>query len=257
MERLRGEGGCPWDRVQTLTSLTPFIIEEAYEVVSAIDSGDTTDIKDELGDLLFQVIFCCRLLEEKGEGDIFEVMEHSVEKMIRRHPHVFGDTSADTPEEVLKQWADIKKTEKKGKPASKGLLHDVPHAMPSLMRAEKITGKAAKAGFNWPDISGVMDKVNEELGELEEAIKANDTPAVEEELGDLLFTVVNAARFLEVSPEEALRKTVVKFTERFHYVEKKAAQKDGLSGCDLEELESFWDEAKALEKQKRTQKQDL
>ncbi|MFQ5480632.1 MAG: nucleoside triphosphate pyrophosphohydrolase [Thermodesulfobacteriota bacterium] len=248
MERLRSEEGCPWDRAQTLRSLTPFIIEEAYEVVSAIDSGETADIKDELGDLLFQVIFSCRLLEEEGKGNIYEVMEHSVEKMIRRHPHVFSDKSAETPGEVLEQWAEIKKDEKKGKPAAEGLLHDVPHAMPSLMRAEKITKKAAKAGFTWPDIKGVMDKVNEELGELEEAILSKDSKAMEEELGDLLFTVVNAARFLEVSPEEALRKTVVKFTERFHYVEKEAAKEGGITRCDMAELESLWEKAKAVEK---------
>ncbi|MFQ5354381.1 MAG: nucleoside triphosphate pyrophosphohydrolase, partial [Thermodesulfobacteriota bacterium] len=202
MERLRGEDGCPWDRAQTLESLRPFIIEEAYEVVSAIDRGEAPEIKDELGDLLFQVIFSCRLLEEQGQGDIFEVMEHSVEKMIRRHPHVFGEESAETPDDVLKRWAEIKKSEakEKGGKTVHGRLHEVPEAMPSLMRAHKISSRAAKAGFTWPDIEGVMGKVNEELGELQEAIKEQDSAAVEEELGDLLFTVVNAARFLDVSP---------------------------------------------------------
>ncbi len=248
MEKLRGEGGCPWDRAQTLHSLTPFIIEEAYEVVSAIDSGDKAHIKEELGDLLFQVIFSCRILEEEEKGDINEVMDICVKKMIRRHPHVFADTHCDTPAEVLERWEEIKATEKKKDP--KGSLFEVPSAMPSLMRAHKISKKAAKAGFEWPHISGVMEKVREELGEFEEAIKSGDSHAMEEELGDLFFTLVNAGRFLEVSPEEALRKTIVKFVDRFHYVEKKAAQKGGISGLGMEVLNGLWDEAKEKEKKK-------
>lgn len=248
MERLRGKGGCPWDRAQNLSSLTPFIIEEAYEVVSAIDSGDETHIKEELGDLLFQVIFSCRILEEEGKGDIDEVMEMSLEKMIRRHPHVFGNTTCETPAEVLQRWEEIKETEKKKGP--QGSLFDVPTAMPSLMRAHKITKKAAKAGFEWPDIEGAMGKVHEELGEFEEAIMKGDANAMEEELGDLLFTLANAGRFLEVSPEEALRKTIVKFMSRFHYVEKKAAQDKGMAGLGLEALNCLWEEAKAIERKK-------
>jgi len=248
MERLRGEGGCPWDRAQNLTSLTPFIIEEAYEVVSAIDSGDVPHIKEELGDLLFQVIFSCRILEEEGKGNIEEVMDLSVEKMIRRHPHVFGDATAETPAEVIARWEEIKEGEKKQKP--RGSLFEVPSAMPSLMRAHKISKKAAKAGFEWPDIKGVMEKVTEELGEFEEAIRNKDSRAMEEELGDLLFTLVNAGRFLEVSPEEALRKTIVKFVDRFHYVEKKAAQDHGIAGMGMDRLNQLWEEAKVEEKKK-------
>jgi len=248
MERLRGEGGCPWDRAQNLSSLTPFIIEEAYEVVSAIDSGDTPDIKEELGDLLFQVIFSCRILEEEGKGDIDEVMEMSVEKMIRRHPHVFGETTCETPAEVLKRWEEIKETEKKKGP--QGLLTQVPSAMPSLMRAHKISKKAAKAGFEFADIQGVMEKVHEELDEFHEAITQGDSDAMEEELGDLLFTLVNAGRFLEVSPEEALRKTIVKFMNRFHYVEKKAAEEGGMAELDIEAMNLLWEEAKVVEKKK-------
>ncbi len=251
MERLRGDEGCPWDRAQTLKSLRPFIIEEAYEVVSAIDSGDRAHIKDELGDLLFQVIFSCRLLEEAGDGDINEVMEGSVEKMIRRHPHVFGDERLSESDEVLRRWREIKKEEDKVKKKT-GLLHDIPAAMPSLMRALKISKKAARVGFEWPDLTRVMDKVSEELRELHEAIENKDKAAMEEELGDLLFTIVNAARALEVSPEEALRKTLVKFVERFHFVEEKASEKGGITATEMAELEGFWDEAKRAEKEKRT-----
>ncbi len=253
MERLRSEGGCPWDREQTLQSLTPFIIEEAYEVVSAIDSGERPHIKEELGDLLFQVIFACRILEEREEGDIDEVMDQCVEKMIRRHPHVFGKAEASTPAEVLLRWEEIKEGEKKderGKTKIEGSLHEVPLAMPSLMRAHKISKKAAKAGFDWPGIEGVMEKVGEELEEFHEAVESKDSAAVEEELGDLLFILVNAARFLGVSPEEALRKTISKFVRRFHFVEKMAAKKGGISEAGMDELNRLWEEAKAIAEKK-------
>ncbi len=250
MERLRGKDGCPWDREQTLCSLTPFIIEEAYEVVSAIDSGDVAHIKEELGDLLFQVVFSCRILEEEKKGDINEVMDQCVEKMIRRHPHVFGDTHCDTPAEVLERWEEIKAGEKNKAHRPEGSLFEVPSAMPSLMRAHKISKKAAKAGFEWPNISGVMEKVREELGEFEEAIKSCDSEAMEEELGDVLFTLVNAGRFLEVSPEDALRKTISKFIKRFHYVEKKAAQEGAMNTAGMEILNRLWEEAKAEERKK-------
>jgi len=251
MERLRGEGGCPWDRTQTLKTLTPFIIEEAYEVVSAIDSDDIGHIKEELGDLLFQVIFSCRILEEEGKGDIEEVMDISVDKMIRRHPHVFEDAVCQTPAEVLTRWEEIKEGEKMTKGEKpQGSLFEIPSAMPSLMRAHKVSKKAARAGFEWPHLDGVMEKVHEELGEFEEAVKSGDSRAMEEELGDLIFTLVNAGRFLELSPEEALRKTIVKFVDRFHFVEKKAAQRGGMGAMGIEALNRLWDEAKGIEKKK-------
>ncbi len=248
MKRLRGEGGCPWDREQTLETLRPFIIEEAYEAVSAIDSGDLGHIKEELGDLLFQVVFACRILEEEGRGDMDEVAEICVEKMIRRHPHVFADGSAGTSAEVLERWEEIKEDEKKAAGPAAGSLHDVPASMPSLMRAHKISKKAAKAGFDWPGIEEVMGKVDEELGEFREAVDSRDKAAVEEELGDVLFTLVNAGRFLGVSPEEALRKTIVKFVRRFHYVEEMAGGEAGEKAADMAELERLWEEAKRMEK---------
>ncbi|GMR05052.1 MAG: nucleoside triphosphate pyrophosphohydrolase [Thermodesulfobacteriota bacterium] len=252
MERLRADNGCPWDRAQTLGSLTPFIIEEAYEVVSAIDSGSTEDIREELGDLLFQVVFAARVAEEADEFDVEDVIKTLIEKMVRRHPHVFGDKKADTPEEVLVHWAEIKKGEHKGG----GVLSGVPEAMPALLRAHKISKKAAKAGFDWKDIEGVLDKVTEELSEFSEAIRSKDPSKVEEELGDLLFTIVNAARFLEVSPEEALRKTIGKFMRRFHHIEKSLSERGaGLSTATTEEMEGLWEEAKLREKKISEQKQ--
>ncbi len=247
MRRLRQEGGCPWDREQTLKTLRPFIIEEAYEVVSAIDAGRLEEIKEELGDLLFQVVFACRVLEEEAKGDIDEVAGICVEKMIRRHPHVFADGSASTPSEVLERWEEIKKEEKKGTKAH-GILHEVPASMPSLMRAQKISKKAAKAGFDWPNIGGVMKKVEEELKEFRQAIDAEDMESAEEELGDLLFTIVNAGRFLGLSPEEALRKTILKFIDRFHYIEEMVAEMEGKERPGMETMEQLWEEAKRREK---------
>ena len=257
MERLRSEGGCPWDREQTLESLRPFIIEEAYEVVSAIDSGDLEGVKDELGDLLFQVVFACRVLEEGGHGGLEEVAGLCIEKMIRRHPHVFGTESADTPSEVLRRWEEIKEGERRpegegaaGAGGRQGSLHDLPPALPALMRAQKVSKRAARMGFDWPGIEDVLGKVREELEELEEAVEGGDRGAVEDELGDLLFTLVNAARFLELSPEEALRKTVSRFVQRFHYVEERAALRGGMEALDMEGLEALWEEAKEEERQK-------
>ncbi len=244
MERLRGPGGCPWDLEQSLESLTPFIIEEAYEVVSAIETGDDESIKEELGDLLFQVIFACRITTERGAFGLDEVIDSTIEKMVRRHPHVFGDTRADTATEVLKHWAEIKKQEKKGSEEA-GHLSGVPHAMPALLRAHKISQKASRAGFDWKDVDHVLKKVSEEVSEFDQAVRAGNAEEMEEELGDILFTLVNVARFLEVNPEEALRKTIGKFMHRFHKVEKVLEEKGGdLGSTPAEELERLWNEAK-------------
>lgn len=247
MARLRSPDGCPWDKEQTIESLTPFIIEEAYEVVSAIDAGKDEEIKEELGDLLFQIIFASRIKEEEGAFDVSGVINRTVEKMIRRHPHVFGDVTverAKTPEEVLRRWAEIKQEENKHKPYE-GYLAGVPKAMPALLRAHKISKKAAKTGFDWKDSSEVLKKVREEVKEFEEAVKNRDTAGMEEEIGDMLFTIVNVARFLEVNPENALRKTVGKFINRFHYIEKTLAKKNkDLTQASMDEMEALWQEAK-------------
>ena len=242
MDRLRGDNGCPWDREQTIKSLTPFITEEAYEVVGAIEEGSAEDIKEELGDLLFQIVFVCRIMKEKGLFDIYSVMEGMAEKMIRRHPHVFGEAKAKTSKDVLNQWTKIKRLEGKEK---SGYLSDVSTAYPALMRAHKIAKKAAKAGFDWKDIKGVMEKLNEELNEFKEALKEKNRRKTEEELGDVLFTLVNVGRFVEVNPEEALRKTIGKFVHRFHYVEKKLKENGKeLVDASMEEMEKLWQEAK-------------
>lgn len=249
MEKLRNPGGCPWDREQTLKSLVPFIIEEAYEVISAIDSGSTEDIKEELGDLLFQIIFASRITEEDGRFGLGDVIDTSFTKMVRRHPHVFGTARADTPQEVLKHWAEIKKAEKKAAKKDEGVLSGVPEVMPALLRAHKVSQKAAKAGFDWPDISQVMEKLTEELTEFRDSVNDNDRDGMEEELGDILFTVVNAARFLELNPEDALRKTIGKFITRFHYVEKKILESGrDFSNVTMDEMDRLWDEAKGLRK---------
>jgi len=248
MERLKGPEGCPWDREQTLGSLAPFVIEEAYEVVSAIDSGSMDELRDELGDLLFQVVFASHLAGEEGAFDIFEVIGASADKMIRRHPHVFEGAVAKDSKEVLSHWAAIKEQEKKQKGTGgkkEGLLADVPEGFPALLRADKISRRAAKAGFDWTNLDEVLAKVAEEIEEFRAALKTKDTAATEEELGDVLFAMVNVARFVEVNPEEALRKTIGKFIYRFHHIEKRLLE-DGveLKDASMAEMESLWNEAK-------------
>lgn len=249
MERLRGPAGCPWDKEQTLASLVPFIIEEAYEVVSAIDSGETGAIKDELGDLLFQIIFVSRIAEESGDFRMKDVIDGCFEKMVRRHPHVFGEAKADTSEEVLRHWALIKEEEKKGAKRDEGLLGGVPEVLPALLRAHKISQKAARIGFDWQDIQEVFVKVNEELEEFKKEVLKKNAPGMEEEFGDLLFSLVNVSRFIEVNPEDALRKTVAKFVRRFNHIEKAIAERgEDISSATMEEMDRLWEEAKALEK---------
>ncbi|HXI10122.1 MAG TPA: nucleoside triphosphate pyrophosphohydrolase [Thermodesulfobacteriota bacterium] len=246
MERLRAPDGCPWDREQTLSSLVPFIIEEAYEAVSAIDSKDPVEIKEELGDLLFQIIFSTRITEEAGWFGLADVIDASYEKMVRRHPHVFGESKADTSEEVLKRWAEIKKDEKKEKKKEEGgYLEGVPEVLPALLRAHKISQKAARAGFDWKSVADVMEKLEEEVGEFRKAVADRDAASIEEELGDMLFTMVNVGRFLEVNPEDALRKTVGKFITRFRHIERSLNEKGAdLSTTTMEEMERLWQEAK-------------
>lgn len=249
MATLRSPGGCPWDRAQTIKSLTPFIIEEAYEVVSAIDSGDMEHIKEELGDLLFQVIFVSQMASEEGSFDLEDVMDGSYEKMVGRHPHVFGESRAETPGEVLAQWAEIKKAEKKDKASGEGLLAGVPEDLPALLRAHKVSQKAARVGFDWKRVDEVLEKLDEETAEFKEAVRGRRAKDMEEELGDMLFTMVNIGRFLEVNPEDALRRTIAKFIRRFHHLERVVVQKGGtLSTTGMDEMERLWQEAKASEK---------
>ncbi len=254
MERLRAEGGCPWDREQTRESLKPFLIEEAYEVVEAIDEGDPKKLMEELGDLLFQVVFHAQVAAERREFTIGQVLAETADKMVRRHPHVFGDGTASTAREVLEQWEELKREERDAAAAAPAsALDGVPKELPALLRAQRVQDKASRAGFDWPEISGVIAKVEEELGELKEALQgaAPEEPALSEvegvelELGDLLFSLVNLARFLNLSAEEALRKSIARFATRFRYMEENI-ERGGrqLREVSLDEMERLWEDAK-------------
>ena len=253
MQRLRGPKGCPWDKEQSMESLIPFIVEEAYEVIGAIDAKSPEMLKEELGDLLFQIIFMCQLAREKGDFDIEDVMALSAEKMIRRHPHVFGKTKAKTSKDVLKHWSRIKKEEKDGK-KRKGYLSDIPEHLPALLKAHKVTEKAAEAGFDWSDIKEVFEKVEEEIAEFKAELKKGNIQRMEAEFGDLIFALVNVGRFIEINPEEALRKTIARFITRFHYIEDKLIKKGkALHNASIEEMENFWKESKLKEKNQALQ----
>lgn len=254
MQRLRGPKGCPWDKEQTMESLIPFIVEEAYEVIGAIDAKSPKMLKEELGDLLFQIIFMCQLAREKGDFDIEDVMALSAEKMTRRHPHVFGNAKAKTSKDVLKHWAKIKAEEKKGRKGAKGYLSDIPEHLPALLKAHKVTKKASQAGFDWTDIKDVFKKVKEEMGEFKAALRKGNSRRIEEEFGDLIFSLVNVGRFVEINPEEALRKTISRFITRIHYIEDKLIKKGkALHNATTKEMENIWKEAKAKEKNQALQ----
>ncbi len=244
MEHLRSPEGCPWDREQTLKSLIPYIVEEAYELCHAIEEGSEDAIKEECGDLLFQVLFVSQIAREKGWFTIDDVIEESFQKMVRRHPHVFGSSRAETAGEVLQQWAEIKKEEKAEK-RREGFLSDIEEGMPALVRAQKVSKRVAKIGFDWKDIEEVVEKLEEELAELKEALSKKSAPHIEEELGDLLFTLVNIGRHSGVDPEWALARTVKKFIQRFHHLEEELRQMGKtLEEATLEEMERLWQEAK-------------
>jgi tetrapyrrole methylase family protein/MazG family protein len=242
MEALRRENGCPWDREQTRQSLKPFLVEETYEVLEAIDEGNPEEIKEELGDLLFQIVFQCQIAAEKGEFDIQEVIDKVAEKMIGRHPHVFGDARYETSAEVLRQWEERKREEGKNR---ESILEGIPRELPSLLRAHRIQARAARVGFDWQRVDDVLKKLDEELGEFREALARKSQDEIEDELGDIFFVLVNISRFVGVNPEDALRKTISKFISRFRYIEMKAAESGkGLSEMTLEEMDALWDEAK-------------
>jgi MazG family protein len=248
MARLRAPGGCPWDRKQTFDTIKPYLLEETYEVMDAIDQRDWPGLAEELGDLLLQPVFFATMAAEAGLFDLRDSLEAINNKLIRRHPHVFGDGTAKTAEDVKQRWDEIKKDEKAAKNQAAGekpLLDAVPRALPALVEAEKIGHKAAGVGFEWPDIGGVLEKLQEEAREVAAARRDSDQEHVEHELGDLLFTVVNLARFLNVDPEQALRKANRRFRDRFSYIEKAVATEGAtLDSTSLERLEELWQEAK-------------
>ena len=254
MRRLRDpNGGCPWDVEQDFGTIAPYTIEEAYEVAAAIEHGDETgdfsSLLDELGDLLLQIVFHAQMAEEKGLFAFPDVIEAICDKMVRRHPHVFGDRQAKTPAQVQRGWEDIKAREREEKPGTNGLLDDVPRALPALMRAVKLQDRAAEVGFDWPNAASVTEKIAEEARELADAAKSQDKAHTQEEFGDLLFAVANLARHLKLDPETALRAANAKFVSRFKAIEA-ALQLRGSRPRDstLEEMEALWQQAKEAEK---------
>ncbi|MGC3996187.1 MAG: nucleoside triphosphate pyrophosphohydrolase [Anaeromyxobacter sp.] len=253
MERLRAPGGCPWDREQTLASLRPYVLEETYEVLEAIDGGDVREHREELGDLLLQIVFQAQLRKEEGHFDFADVADAISSKLVSRHPHVFGTAEVKDAEGVLKQWAALKREEKRARGKGHSVLEGVPRAMPALARADRLTEKASRIGFDWPDAAGARAKVAEELAELDEAIAAGDRAAIEHELGDALFALANLGRKLSLPPEEALRVAVERFVSRFEHVERRLeAQGVGHGQATLEQMDALWDEAKELERQAKT-----
>jgi MazG family protein len=254
MQRLLAPDGCPWDRKQSFESLRKYVIEEAHEVASAIDDGDQEAICEELGDLVLQVVFQAELGRAAGTFGPDDVIKGIVDKLVRRHPHVFADVEADDAETVLRNWEKIKSEEKGQRP----VLDGVPPSLPALLRAQRVGEKVERVGFDWPDMQGSRAKVSEELAELDEAIAAKNQENIEEELGDLLFALVNLARHARIDAEGALRGTISKFQRRFNYVEQEVLKKYGAwpsdsqqkigQGVSLEEMDRYWEAAKAIEK---------
>ncbi|MCA1804227.1 MAG: nucleoside triphosphate pyrophosphohydrolase [Xanthomonadaceae bacterium] len=249
MARLRDpDGGCPWDREQDFASIAPYTIEEAYEVAEAIAHGDPEELRDELGDLLFQVVFHARMAGECGWFGFDDVVEAICDKMIRRHPHVFADAEVADAREQTEAWEAMKAHERARKQQDSSVLAGVSLALPGLTRARKLQARAARIGFDWPEQSGVLAKVHEELREVEQALESGTTEAIEEELGDLLFAVVNLARHREVDPEAAVRAANSKFTRRFQRMEQCAKESgNDLSGLGLEAMDALWERAKREE----------
>jgi tetrapyrrole methylase family protein/MazG family protein len=257
MARLRAPGGCPWDRKQTHESLKPYLLEEAYELLEAIDENNVPLLREEMGDLLLQVIFHSQIAGEAGTFTIDEVMQHLADKLVRRHPHVFGEAAeqdrARNADEVYARWEEIKRAERERTGERRSALDGVPKTLPALLRAFQVQARASRVGFDWPQMDEVLKKLDEELRELREAMASAEAcgadPAanerVESELGDVLFTLVNLARFLKANPEDALRKTIDRFIQRFQFIEARAAETGRkLDDMSLSEMDALWDEAK-------------
>jgi MazG family protein len=252
MMRLRAPHGCPWDREQTRVSLKPYLIEEAYEVLEAIESGRSAPLKEELGDLLFQVVFHARLAEELGEFTMGDLLEQLIGKMVRRHPHVFGDASVGTATEALAQWEAIKQREAVEKGQQRSILDGVPRALPALLRAQRVQSKAARVNFDWPAASAAWSKVEEEMRETGEALAVGNVERIYEELGDVLFSLVNVARLAKLDAEEALHGAIEKFRRRFAEMEAElAARGTSVSAVTADELERAWESAKVAERGKQ------
>jgi MazG family protein len=255
MSTLRGPNGCPWDKQQDFNSLKPMLVEEVYEVLEAIDDEDFDGLAEELGDLLLHVVFHSQLGKESGKFDIAVVIEKISDKLVRRHPHVFGDESASTPEEVIKNWEAIKAQEKAEKlktqaPEQRSLLDGIPSKLPALHEAHQISSRAARVGFDWPEVGGVFEKLEEEVQELKEVISSNGEDSrrerLEDEIGDMFFVMVNIARYLKIDSESALKRANRKFKSRFRFMEDEIAkQGKSLDQTSLEEMEALWRKAKS------------
>jgi MazG family protein len=249
LARLRAPGGCPWDREQTLESLRQFVLEEAYEVLDAIDRGDHDDLRGEIGDFIFEGVFLARIAEDEGRFTVADSLRAICDKLIRRHPHVFGTVEGvETPRRVVEQWEQIKAREQKDAGKAKSLLGGLPPALPALLRAHEIGTRVAAVGFDWNHAADVVDKIDEELDELRKAAKDEGRRRTEEEMGDLLFSIANLARKLGIEPEAALRKANEKFTRRFSSLEARlAARSRSFQETTLDELEAEWRQVKAAE----------
>jgi MazG family protein len=248
MARLRAPGGCPWDREQDFDSIKPYLLEETYEVMEAIDARDWSELAIELGDLMLQAVFFAGMAAERNLFTIEDSLDAINQKLVRRHPHVFGAGTANTPEEVKRRWDEIKVEEKieKGQVVNE-LLHAVPRAVPALVEAQQLTSRASTVGFDWQNAEQVLEKLEEELGELAEARQNASPRELEGELGDVLFVIVNLARFLKVDPEQALRRTNAKFRARFGYLERKLTEQGkSLDDATLDEMDALWREAKQV-----------
>lgn len=250
MARLRDpDGGCPWDVEQTFATIAPYTVEEAYEVADAIERGDLSDLKEELGDLLLQVVFHSRMAEEQGAFSFEDVARAISDKMIRRHPHVFGQGTYESLEHQKAGWEELKAEERAAKGRHGSLLDDVPISLPALTRAVKLSKRAAGVGFVWPTVQEVVAKLHEEVAELEAEIAAGDLEKARQEMGDVLFVVANLARTLDVDPEDALRATNAKFVRRFRYIEDRLRDRGKTPAqSDLAEMDALWDEIRAAEK---------
>lgn len=244
MARLRGPDGCPWDRQQTHESLKKYLLEETYETLEAIDSGDMTELCSELGDLMLQIAFHAQLARERGDFDMTDSLESINQKLLRRHPHVFGEAEVACADEVTHQWDRIKMDEK-GSERRASILDGVPKTLPALARAMEVSKRAARAGFEWPSLDAAFAKLEEEVGELKDELRERDAERIAEEIGDLLFTIVNVARWTGVDPEDALRIMIERFSSRFAQIEEAAhAGGRSLEDLSIEEMDAVWDRAK-------------
>jgi MazG family protein len=251
MARLRGPGGCPWDRDQTPSSLRPFLIEETYEVLDAIEADDASALSEELGDLLFQVVFHARIAEERAQFTMLDVLRGVVDKMVSRHPHVFAESVVGTPREALAQWEELKQREAAASGRRRSVIDGVPRAMPSLVRAQRTQAKAARVGFDWADARAAWAKVREEIAEAGNAVDAGNPEEVREELGDVLFSLVNVARLASIDAEDALHSATDKFRRRFMQMEAQlTGQGKSVQSVPQAELERGWEAAKAAERRR-------